>query len=88
MTDYKEFSIAVPVDIYERLSRLDEDRLDEVMVESVEDALTTVSEAEAKQDELKEKMGLSGQDSEELSDKPSDAIKRRQTELHEAMGLH
>ena len=87
MTDHKEFSIAVPVDIYERLSRLDEDRLDEVMVESVEDALTTVSEAEAKQDELKEKMGLSGRDSEELSDKPSDAVERRQAELHEAMGL-
>ena len=48
----KEFAIEVPDSTYEELSRLEPDRLDEVMVGAVREALDTVGDAEAKRESL------------------------------------
>jgi|GEM_PF-2491796 len=82
----KEFAIEVPDDIYEELEQLDSDRLDEVMVGAVREALDTVGDAEAKRESLHARRRGEHRATEELSPEEleglSDAEKKR-AELRE-----
>mgnify|MGYP000368565864 CR=1 FL=1 len=87
----KEFAIQVPDDTYEELEQLDSDRLDEVMVGAVREALDTVDTAEAKRDELHARRRGEYSATEELagdSEEPQTVVEKRQAELREKMGPH
>jgi len=83
MTQTKQFAIEVPVETYEQLGELDSDRLDEVMVDAVEEALDTVDSAESKREDLRDKMGTETRDSEELVDGSLTDIEAKQKNLRD-----
>lgn len=87
MSGYKRFSIEVPAETHERLSELDSDRLDEVMVSAVEGALDTVDRAEERREELHARRRGNGHSAEELADGGTvddmTDVEKKQTELRE-----
>jgi hypothetical protein len=86
----KEFSISVPEEMYDELMALDSDRLDEVMIEAVDEALTLSEDAEARREELHARRRGHTRNSEELATDESGAaqeelseVEKKQRELKE-----
>lgn len=79
----EQITVELPDDVHERLSELDSDRLDAVMVSAVEEALDISEDAQDRRDELREKMGLSSQEAEELAEDTLTDAERKRAELRE-----
>ena len=85
----QEIVVSLPDDLAQELGELDDSRVDQVVAEGVREALDLVEDAEEKRESLRESMGLSGRDSEELSDDDESglsAAERKRLELREKMG--
>lgn len=79
----EELVVRLPDDVASKLDDLDDDRLDSTLADALRDALDLVDDAGAKRDELRERMGLDGRDSEELAD--LSPVERKRAELRETI---
>jgi Arc/MetJ-type ribon-helix-helix transcriptional regulator len=79
----EEWTINLPDDVSQELKLLDDDRVSQVISDAVREALGLAEGAEERRDELRERMGLSGQDSEELTEEPENAVEQKQAELRQ-----
>jgi hypothetical protein len=86
----REFSISVPEEMYDELMTLDSDRLNSVMVEAVNEALSLSEDAEARREELHARRRGHTRNSEELASNESGAaqeelseVEKKQRELKE-----
>lgn len=78
----KTWEIELPDDVSAELERLPESRVNQVVSEAVREALDLQQSAEARRDELKERMGIGSRDSEELTEGNLTDAEAKQEQLH------
>jgi Arc/MetJ-type ribon-helix-helix transcriptional regulator len=79
----EQVMVELPDDVAQELGALNDRRVNEVVSNALREALDLVEDAEEKRESLRESMGLSGRDSEELSDDSLTAAERKQVELRQ-----
>lgn len=79
----EEWTINLPDDVSAELEQMDRKRVSHVVSEALREALDLAETAEERRDELRERMGLSGQNSEELSEGAQSAVERKQAEIRQ-----
>jgi Arc/MetJ-type ribon-helix-helix transcriptional regulator len=78
----EEWTVRLPDDVSNELSELPENRVNTVVSDALREVLDLAESAEDRREDLRESMGLSGRDSEELDENKSEA-ERKQTDLRE-----
>lgn len=79
----EQITVELPDDVAQELGELDNARVNEVICNAVREALGLGRTAEERRDELRERMGLSDNATEELADESLSAAERKQAELRE-----
>ncbi|MDG5778952.1 hypothetical protein VB779_01420 [Haloarculaceae archaeon H-GB11] len=83
MSETETWEVKLPADISEKLDGMDENRVNTVVSDALRQALNLAESAEDRREDLRESMGLSGRDSEELADDSLTEAERKQEELRE-----
>lgn len=76
------WELKLPADVSQELEELPESRVNQVVSDALREALDLVTDAKERRDELRERMGLSDKDVEELDDDGLTDADKRQAELH------
>lgn len=76
-------TVKVPAEVADELDKLDSDRVEEVVVDALREALDLVESAEARRDSLRQKMGITSKETEELADDDDSNLSAEQRKLIE-----
>ena len=83
----EEWTLNLPDDVSEVLEQMDDDRVAQVVSDALREALGLAETAEERRDELRERMGHTGQSAEELAEdsteEPETGAKKKRAELRE-----